>query len=132
MNLQIKQRLFILVTVALAALIGTGLFSFSQASKLNASLTEAIDRHAVTVAAIDSARGAQVSFKTQVQEWKNILLRGKDPEAFKKYLKGFESENQAVKDRLVQLKAAATKLGVADRLKIDSVIATFELRFSGP
>ncbi|MBK9446096.1 MAG: methyl-accepting chemotaxis protein [Betaproteobacteria bacterium] len=126
MNLQIKQRLFILVTVALAALIGTGLFSFSQASKLNASLTEAIDRHAVTVAAIDSARGAQVSFKTQVQEWKNILLRGKDPEAFKKYLKGFESENQAVKDRLVQLKAAATKLGVADRLKIDSVIATFE------
>ncbi|MBK8523192.1 MAG: methyl-accepting chemotaxis protein [Betaproteobacteria bacterium] len=126
MNLQIKQRLFILVTAALAALIGTGLFSFSQASKLNASLTEAIDRHAVTVAAIDSARGAQVSFKTQVQEWKNILLRGKDPEAFKKYLKGFESENQAVKDRLVQLKAAATKLGVADRLKIDSVIATFE------
>jgi methyl-accepting chemotaxis protein len=126
MNLQIKQRLFILVTVALAALIGTGLFSFSQASKLNASLTEAIDRHAVTVAAIDSARGAQVSFKTQVQEWKNILLRGKDPEAFKKYLKGFESENQAVKDRLVQLKAAATKLGVADRIKIDSVIATFE------
>ncbi|MDQ5878271.1 MAG: hypothetical protein QG638_1003 [Pseudomonadota bacterium] len=126
MNLQIKQKLFVLVAVALAALIGTGIFAFSQANKLNNSLTEAIDRHAVTVTAIDSARGAQVRFKTQVQEWKNILLRGKDPETFNKHLKSFESENQAVKERLLQVKAAATKLGVAERIKVDNVIATFE------
>ena len=126
MNLQIKQKLFVLAAVALAALIGTGIFAFSQANKLNNSLTEAIDRHAVTVTAIDSARGAQVRFKTQVQEWKNILLRGKDPETFNKHLKSFESENQAVKERLLQVKAAATKLGVAERIKVDNVIATFE------
>lgn len=126
MNLQIKQKLFVLVAVALAALIGTGIFAFSQANKLNNSLTEAIDRHAVTVTAIDSARGAQVRFKTQVQEWKNILLRGKDPETFNKHLKSFESENQAVKERLLQVKAAASKLGVAERIKVDNVIATFE------
>ncbi|MDQ5907136.1 MAG: hypothetical protein QG590_1619, partial [Pseudomonadota bacterium] len=126
MNLQIKQKLFVLVAVALAALIGTGIFAFSQANKLNNSLTEAIDRHAVTVTAIDSARGAQVRFKTQVQEWKNILLRGKDPETFNKHLKSFESENQAVKERLLQVKAAATKLGVAERINVDNVIATLE------
>lgn len=126
MNLQIKQKLFVLVAVALAALIGTGIFSFSQSSKLNLSLTEAITRHATTVEAIDRARGAQVRFKTQVQEWKNILLRGKDPEAFNRYLASFDKENEAVRELLLQVKTATGKLGVAEQIKVDDVVATFD------
>lgn len=58
MNIQIKQKLLILVAVALLALVSVGLFSFLQASKLNNALNEAIVRHAVVVDAIDKARAA--------------------------------------------------------------------------
>jgi methyl-accepting chemotaxis protein len=79
MQLTIKQKLFVLVSLALLALLCVGLFSFFQASKLNEASSRSMERHVLLIETIDKARGAQVRFKTQVQEWKNILLRGKDP-----------------------------------------------------
>ncbi|MBI2278116.1 MAG: methyl-accepting chemotaxis protein [Dechloromonas sp.] len=126
MHLQIKQKLVILVAVALLALICVGIFSYSQASKLNNALTEAIERHVIVVEAIDKARGAQVRFKTQVQEWKNILLRGKDVEAYNKHLKSFDEEERMVQENLEQLRTAGARIGIAERLKINEVQTSFE------
>jgi methyl-accepting chemotaxis protein len=64
MNLQIKQKLTLLVIVAMAALIGTGIFAFVQANKLNSALDNAIEHHSELALASDRARGAQVRFKT--------------------------------------------------------------------
>jgi PAS domain-containing protein len=47
-----------------------------------------------------------VRFKKQVQEWKNILLRGQDPALFDQYLAQFENEEQntrASMQRLIEL-----------------------------
>ncbi|WP_300654584.1 methyl-accepting chemotaxis protein [Pseudomonas sp.] len=55
---------------------------------------------------------ANVEFKTQVQEWKNVLLRGKNPADLDKYWGRFQAQESKVQDLLGQL------LEVADRQQI--------------
>jgi len=54
------------------------------------------------------ARTAQMNFKFQVQEWKNVLLRGSDPQDYQTYLRQFEQREAKVAEdlnRLAQLLA---------------------------
>ncbi len=50
---------------------------------------------------------ANLEFKAQVQEWKNVLLRGKDQAAQDKYWGQFESQERKVQDILGKLVAEA-------------------------
>jgi len=52
----------------------------------------------------DKAREAQIEFKTQVQEWKNILVRGHDPVRMAKYQKQFDASEKNVDTCLNELK----------------------------
>jgi methyl-accepting chemotaxis protein len=46
---------------------------------------------------------SNVEFKIQVQEWKNLLVRGQDPAAFDKHWSAFESQERKVQDLLGKL-----------------------------
>ena len=61
-----------------------------------------------TLEASQLVDNANLEFKIQVQEWKNVLLRGKNPENLQKYWGQFESQEQKVKAQLNQLKEQAS------------------------
>lgn len=71
-------------------------------------LIQALKSYQTEVLALNEARAlvlhGELSFKIQVQEWKNVLLRGKDVEKREKYWKGFEKEEAKVQTDMQQLR----------------------------
>jgi|GEM_PF-1409198 len=51
----------------------------------------------------DAARVLQVNFKKQVQEWKDLLLRGSNASDFLKYRDAFQTEQRLVREQAKQL-----------------------------
>jgi len=60
---------------------------------------------------------AQVEFKSQVQEWKDTLLRGSNPEAFNKYWGQFEKRESQVAADLKDLLQAVDEPAAKDLLQ---------------
>jgi len=56
---------------------------------------------------------AKAEFKEQIQEWKNILIRGHNPEDFAKYLAAFNKREQTVQTQLTEVQGLLHDLGLA-------------------
>jgi methyl-accepting chemotaxis protein len=54
---------------------------------------------------MDAARVVQLDFKKQVQEWKDILVRGHTPADLEKYTRQFHAEDEAVRASAARLAA---------------------------
>lgn len=65
---------------------------------------------------------AQIEFKIQVQEWKNILLRGSNASDKEKYFSEFQKKEASVRDRLQTASIMAAQLGfVSESEKIKTI-----------
>lgn len=69
----------------------------------NHYVKEAIEKGKTYQKINDDTRLAQVEFQRQVQEWKNILIRGNDQELYTKYLKQFRDKESSVNEKLDNL-----------------------------
>lgn len=62
-------------------------------------------------------KSAQTEFKIEVQEWKNILLRGHDPKGYNKYYEGLKKQIVKVDKHLLEAEKIIAEKEGADKLK---------------
>lgn len=108
----IRKRLLVMLGIMGVMVLATGLYGLVGVAESNRRTAESVAAARLLVHAVDQARLAQVNFKKQVQEWKNILLRGQERELYDKHLAAFESQERLVRDDLQDLK------GVMGRMRL--------------
>lgn len=92
-----------LVMLLMLASAGVGLFALDRS---RADHLQAVHGLAALTEQRDNARQIEVAFKVQVQEWKNILLRGYDPALRARYHEAFTQRRADVATGLEALAAA--------------------------
>ena len=111
-SLSIRVRLAgLLVFVNLLLIAGAG-YAWFAIARMNSRMDAGFAQEQRLAAASDLARQVQVHFKIQVQEWKNLLLRGTEPEAHAQHAKGYADRDEAVTRELKALANQAVELGM--------------------
>jgi len=126
-NLRIAVRLGVLGAFFLAALLVVGLGGWRALHSTNAANVLALQQSASLTDAVDSARRAQVEFKIQVQEWKNILLRGTDPAQLERYTAAFKKSGEKTNAELRDAGTLLAKLGLRTPLVEEAIKAHDDL-----
>jgi methyl-accepting chemotaxis protein len=121
--ISIHRRIIITVGIFTVLIIVIGLYSLIAIVEMNKRLHESVLEGQRMVKTIDTARLAQVHFKKQVQEWKNILLRGNDRDLFERHVRAFDDEDRQVNEYLQSLSNIAITTGlsipeIAEAIKI--------------
>lgn len=119
-NNGIKGNLFLLVVFMLIFMVSMGTFTVYS---LN-STTQQGQNDVITVNKymnlVNNSRNIQVTFKKQVQSWKDLLLRGLDQSNYNTYLSQFTGYNKNVMTGLTSLKTSMRLLGM-DTSSVDKV-----------
>ncbi|WP_306599651.1 methyl-accepting chemotaxis protein [Geothrix sp. 21YS21S-2] len=120
-NLKVKAKLQVLVATLLAMGIGLWLSGFLALNRVVTQSGNALAATSRATLAGDLARDAQAQFKGQVQEFKDILLRGHDPELLARYRGNFEKQEAEVRASLTRLEGLLPPLGLDPALAARSL-----------
>ena len=100
-NTQIK-----LMAIAIFFIFLTGLSSLYLMDSVQRSENISSQQQQELLNAAFEIEEAHTQFKIQVQEWKNLLLRGRNPDDFQQYLASFNQQTAEVQQHLAKAKFA--------------------------
>ena len=117
-DIKIGTRLGLLAGFLLCSMLLVGGSDWVNLRASNIRVQDAMERSLLLEQSVDTARKAQVDFKIQVQEWKDLLLRGNDPTSFEKYQTAFKAKGDEIEVDLNKLGSLLDKLGL-DKTQVD-------------
>jgi PAS domain S-box-containing protein len=106
LSVNIRNKFVFILGLALVINLASGfyaLYSYRSAASRSAEIRD----HSFQV--VNASLSAQVHFKKQVQEWKNILLRGHESTLYDKYLEQFIDEERQTKEQMQILLSLLTE-----------------------
>lgn len=99
-RMSIRSKLVLSLSIILAFNLAVGFYAFHAYGEAVKS-AEQVSRWANQI--VTTSLSAQLHFKKQVQEWKNVLLRGNEPELYERYLNQFYDEERNTRNALETL-----------------------------
>lgn len=101
-DMSLKTKILWLSALVAFGLFFLGFIAYVQIHEYNSIVNQDAKRIQQRSDTVSEIEKASVAFKSQVQEWKNILLRGNDQEKFDKYTKGFAEQETKVQEHLIK------------------------------
>ncbi len=114
LTIRSKMAMLAIASLLLLALLGGATYLLQQT--LTTEIHTAVVTGQQSTKAIANARAAHVDFQRQVQEWKNVLIRGNDPELYEKHRKAFEDRAQKVQAGLAETEKNLAAIGMPGTL----------------
>jgi methyl-accepting chemotaxis protein-1 (serine sensor receptor) len=113
-GLQTRESALQLAGLLMLVLIASGLAALFAAWSMDRLHRANTAELTAALRMTDESRSAQAQFKKQVQEWKNLLLRGADPAARSAYLEAFQAQGESVEAHLAALAGLAAAAGLPE------------------
>jgi len=124
-NMSVKQKMMMALLSFVGGLLVIVGFSYYQNNKLISKLNKDLS---TTSEMINISRTIQVEFKTEVQEWKNLLLNFDNKEKFDKYKSQFDEQIVKVNANVEKLDKLLKENDFENK-EIDKSIVAFKNNF---
>lgn len=124
-NLRISTRIYLWISLVYLLLIIVGAYLVYVETTSNRAFLSMLDTSTIAADATAASEDAGLHFKIQVQEWKNVLLRGHDKADYDKYLAAFRGEAAKVNTNLLKAKSRLQALNLPSA-EVDNAVKEHE------
>lgn len=117
----IRAKITAMSIAAILFLVVVGGVTTVEIYVLSKVSTKAIGNSNAMLELVQKMAAVRTNFQTQVQEWKDILLRGNDAELYKHYHEAFEQRHTNVEKLLAEARTFSQSAGLTEIVSTQSI-----------